>query len=123
MNSKSNQSSCCYRYKLLFLWISSLHILVLFLHSLYFKNVLQEYASTWVGCVVRPKRIFEYRGGWGVQKWPFLGVHTLWMAPILPYSDDVPYCFLPSRKKLKTVNKRSLRKCPKPLIFDTYSQD
>ena len=29
----------------------------------------------------RPKRIFEYRGGWGVQKWPFRGVRTLWMAP------------------------------------------
>ena len=43
--------------------------------------MFQEYACTGVGWGVRPKRIFEYRGGWGVQKWPFWGVRTLWMAP------------------------------------------
>ena len=51
------------------------------LHTLYFEDVSQEYACTGVGWGVRPKRIFEYRGGWGVQKWPFLGVRTLWMVP------------------------------------------
>ena len=67
MNNKSIQNSWCYRCKLLSLWISSVHILGFFLHSLHFENVLQEYACTWVGWGVRPKRIFEYRGGWGVK--------------------------------------------------------
>ena len=44
--------------------------------------MFQEYACTGVGWGVRPKRIFEYRGGSGVQKWPFWGVHTLWMVPM-----------------------------------------
>ena len=48
---------------------------------MYFENVLQKYACTGVGWGVRPKRIFEYRGGWGIQKWSFWGVRTLWMAP------------------------------------------
>ena len=80
MSSKSIQSTWCYRYKLLSLWISTIYFWII-LHSLYFENVLQEYACTGVGWGVRPKRIFEYRGGWGVQKWSFWGVRTLWMAP------------------------------------------
>ena len=81
MNSKSIQVADAIDASSLSLWISSLQILELFLNSLYFENVLQEYACTGVGWEVRPERIFEYRGGWGVQKWPFLGVRTLWMAP------------------------------------------
>ena len=53
----------------------------MFLNQLYFENVFQEYGCTGVGWGVSPKRIFEYRGGLGVQKWPFWGVRTLWMAP------------------------------------------
>ena len=34
-----------------------------FLNSLYFENVLQEYACTGVGWAVRLKSIFEYRVG------------------------------------------------------------
>ena len=49
--------------------------------------MLQEYACTGVGWGVKLKRIFEYRVGWGVSKWPFLGVHTLSMTPSLGCSN------------------------------------
>ena len=49
---------------------------------MYFEKELQVYACTGLGWGVRPKRIFEYRGGWGAQKWPFWGVRTLWVAPM-----------------------------------------
>ena len=84
MNSKSIQGSWCYRCKLLSLWISSLHILGFFLHSLYFENVLQEYACTGVGWGVRPKRIFEYK--WvGVKKGCF-GTYVLYGWPHFMFS-------------------------------------
>ena len=89
MNRKLIQSRWCYRCKILSLWISSLHILGFFyihcilysLYVLYFENVLQERACTGVGWGIRPKPIFQHWGGWGVKKWPFWGVLTLWMAP------------------------------------------
>ena len=53
--------------------------------------MLQEYACTGVGWGVWPKRIFEYRGGWGVYKWSFGGVRTLWMAPNPIYKNTIQY--------------------------------
>ena len=58
MNSKSNQSSSCYRYKLLFSWISLLHILDFFhIHCILkmcYKNTLIQ---GWGG-----KRVFFSTG-------------------------------------------------------------
>ena len=92
MNSKSIQNTWCYRYKLLFLWISSIDILRFFKNLLYFENGFQEYACTRVGWGVSPKRIFEYRGGWGVKNghfgayvlygWPHSSVYTVTKASI-----------------------------------------
>ena len=45
--------------------------------------MLQEYDCTGMEWGVRQKRIFEYRCGWGVQKWQLWGVCTLWMAPLV----------------------------------------
>ena len=72
---------------LIFLHHIATYSLIL-LHSLYFENMFQEYACTGVGWGVRPKRIFKYMGGWGVQKWSFWGVRTLWMASILAVLED-----------------------------------
>ena len=81
INSKSIQNTWCYRYTLLSLWISKIDILGFFyIHCILkmcYKNTLVQ---GWGGGV-RPKRIFEYKGGWGAQKLPFWSVRTLWMAP------------------------------------------
>ena len=80
MNRKLIKSSWCYRCKLLSLWISSLHILGYFcIHCILKMCYENTPVQGWVG--VRLKRIFDYRDSWGVQKWPFGGVSTLWMAP------------------------------------------
>ena len=45
----------------------------IFLHSLYFENVLQEYACTGLGWLVRPKRICLVQGWVGGSKMAILG--------------------------------------------------
>ena len=80
MNSKLIQSSWCYRYKLLSLWINSIHIIGFFyiqcILKMCYKNMLVQ---GWVRG--KAKAYFWVQGWVGVQKWPFWGIRTLWMAP------------------------------------------
>ena len=121
MNSKSIQNTWCYRYKLLSLWIISIDILGFFyIHCILkmcYKNTL---AQGWGGGL-RLKRIFEYRVGWGIQKWPFWGVHTLWMAPCaISHEDCTISHFLFLVQKLMSRKFNFLEKVILSSVFTLY---
>ena len=50
---------------------------------------------------------------------PLINPGLRFFPNMAPYSNDAPYCPLPSCKKLETFNDRFLKKCKKTRIFDT----
>ena len=87
MNSKSIQNTWFYRYKLIFYVLVRLIFLDFFTFLVFWKCVsrIRFYRG---GVGVRPTCIFEYRGGWRVQKWLFWGVCTSWMAFFVTWVHD-----------------------------------
>ena len=54
---------------------------------------------------MRPKRIFEYRGGWGVQKWPFWA-YVLYGWPQNQIYDGLEICYLIEKRTVLVCTRK-----------------